>query len=259
MAWDADQYLKFEDHRTRPARDLLNALPPIAPERIVDLGCGTGTSTALLRVAFPDAALSGVDNSPEMLAKAADMNLPDVAWQEADAALWAEEVGDAPYDLIFSNALIHWLGGHEILFPQLMSRLASGGLLAVQMPRNFDEPSHSLVVDCLGDMGLNRLIPPTWVQGPVGTPAQYDHWLRPYSLSRSIWTSTYYHRLEGDAPVLNWIKGAALRPILSAMEKAQAKEFEARLTRLLAQAYPPMEDGAVLFPFTRLFVIAEKA
>ncbi|MEN8723415.1 MAG: methyltransferase domain-containing protein [Alphaproteobacteria bacterium] len=258
MAWDADQYLKFEDHRTRPARDLVNALPPIAPSHIVDLGCGTGTSTALLRVQFPDAQLNGIDNAPEMLAKAANMNLPDVSWQVADVAAWAADRAGPAFDLIYSNALFHWLGEHELLFPQLIARLTPGGILAVQMPRNFEEPSHQLTIDCLNDMGLSNLIPTTWLQGAVGLPSQYDDWLRPHSLSRSIWTTTYYHRLEGDAPVLNWIKGAALRPILSALNNDQTVELEARLERLLAQAYPPMDDGAVLFPFTRLFVIAEK-
>lgn len=257
MAWDAGQYLQFEGPRTRPARDLLMAVPPISPQHVVDLGCGTGTSTALLRGSFPDASLTGIDNSEDMLIKARALELPGVSWCNADVAEWAEATKDQ-FDLIFSNALLHWLGGHETLLPQLMDLLSANGILAVQMPRNFEEPSHTLVADVLGEMGLSDLIPTGWIDGPVGTAAQYDHWLHDVSVGRQIWTTTYYHHLTGDDPVLNWIKGAALRPILTAMDEDQIADFESRLSRLLAQAYPQQTDGTVLFPFTRLFIVARK-
>lgn len=257
MAWDADQYLKFEDFRTRPARDLLAAVPLQSPSVVVDLGCGTGTSTALLVEKFRTASVTGIDNSADMLTAARKMKLTSVNWQEVDASNWAYE-DQGKYDLIFSNALLHWLGAHETLMPQLVDRLSPGGVLAVQMPRNFDQPSHMLVSDVLGDMGLTQLIPTGWIDGPVGTPPQYDHWLEGCTVRRQIWTTTYYHHLSGDAPVYNWIKGAALRPILSALDDDQATEFEQRLIRLLGHAYPPQSDGMVLFPFTRLFIVAIK-
>jgi trans-aconitate 2-methyltransferase len=132
MAWSPDLYLKFADHRLRPALDLMAQVTLAAPRHIVDLGCGPGNVTAVLRSRWPDARITGVDASPEMLAKARNA-MTDVEWIEADVAAWRP---DRPADLVYSNAALHWLPDHARLFPHLLTIVAPGGQLAVQMPRN---------------------------------------------------------------------------------------------------------------------------
>ncbi|HEX6774411.1 MAG TPA: methyltransferase domain-containing protein, partial [Methylomirabilota bacterium] len=143
MAWDPTQYLKFADHRLRPAIDLLNRIDVAEPGEVVDLGAGAGNVTRLIKMRWPTARITGVDTSPEMLAKAAAA-APEITWQLADLGTWRPE---RPVDVIYSNAALHWLEGHDTLFPALLSSLAPGGVLAVQMPRNFSAPSHTSMAE----------------------------------------------------------------------------------------------------------------
>jgi trans-aconitate 2-methyltransferase len=252
-AWNPAQYLKFADERTRPAADLLARVPLAAPDDVVDLGCGPGNSTALLARRWPGARVTGVDSSASMLRRAAQDH-PGPTWEQADIARWAAK---APVDLIFANAALHWLPDHPALFPRLFGELAPGGVLAVQMPRNFDAPSHALMREVAAD--------PRWrdrlaraARHPVAEPARYYDLLAPLARRIDLWESAYVHVLDGVAAILEWVRGTGLRPYLEPLDEAEQALFTERYLAALAGAYGPAADGRVLFPFRRLFLIAER-
>lgn len=249
--WDPAQYLRFASERTRPAVELAARVPLAEVTEAVDLGCGPGNSTEVLAARWPAARLTGVDSSPEMLAEARAAH-PDWAWVEADVAAWAPAT--AP-DLIFSNAALHWLDDHAKLFPRLMSYLAPGGLLAVQMPANYDAPSHTLMREA-GAPWADRLPAPRSLAGDAG--AYYD-WLAPRAASVDLWETTYHHVLDGPEAVVDWVRGTGLRPYLEALEPSDRPAFEARYLELIREAYPHRADGTVLMPFQRLFLVAVRA
>jgi trans-aconitate 2-methyltransferase len=267
--WDPSQYLRFADHRLRPAIDLLARVPLDAPADIVDLGCGTGTSTRLLRDRWPSASLSGIDDSKQMLAKAAvawderpaaacDERPPahecgSVSWVEADLNTWRPP---APLDLVFTNAALQWLPGHGTLMPRLLECLKPGGVLAVQMPRNGAAISHAgqrRVVEA--GPWRDRLLP-RLREAPVAEPSYYYDLLAPHCVSVDLWESEYTHVLQGEDAVLQWTRGTSLRPLLDGLEPDEQVAFETRFRALLAPAYPRRADGTTLFPFRRLFFVA---
>lgn len=252
MSWDPTQYLAFAGPRLRPAVDLLARVESDAPGTVVDLGCGPGNVTALLRARWPEASLTGVDNSAEMLA-AAPENCPGATWLERDIADWTP---DAPPDLIYSNAALHWIDGHDALLPRLIGWLAPGGALAVQMPNNWRAPSHKLMEQTV-EVGpwAPRLAPMIRAE-PVLAPAVYYDILGPHVTALDIWETEYLHVLEGDDPVVAFTKGAALKPFLDALAPDEAAAFETDYTARIARAYPPRADGRTLFPFRRLFIVA---
>ena len=253
MTWDPSQYLRYDNERSQPARDLIAALGDVDPTEIVDLGCGTGNSTALLAQRWPQASLTGVDGSTEMLNQASQSGVR-AAWHAADIATWRP---DTPVDLIFSNAALHWLDDHTTLFPQLIGTLAEHGALAVQMPYNFSQPSHTLINYIANE--------PQWVDrlhhvvrpSPVAAPDNYLRILEPLVSVLRVWTTTYLHVLGGDHPVADWTGGATLRPVIAALgDDAHAfiDEYKSQLT----VAYPRRADGTTVFPFTRMFIIAKR-
>jgi trans-aconitate 2-methyltransferase len=254
MPWDPAQYLKFADHRLRPAIDLLNRVPDTNPDVIYDLGAGAGNVTRQILARFPKAQITGVDESEAMLAKAAQ--IPEISWQRADLATWKP---DQPADLIYSNAALHWLGDHEHLFPALLDDLAPGGVLAVQIPRNFLAPSHTLVADVALNGPWRAKLEPILRPPPVSEPAFYYGLLAPKAAYVDMWETEYLHVLEGDDPVKEWIKGSWMSPLLDALDEDERLEFEAAYSRLAAQAYPRRADGKTLLPFRRLFMIAAVA
>lgn len=247
--WNPQQYMKFGADRLRPALDLLAQILLETPKHIVDLGCGPGNVTALLQERWPFATVKGVDSSIDMLAKAKE-SFETIEWQEADIASWKPDV--AP-DLIFSNACLHWLGDHEALFPKLLDCLAPRGVLAVQMPNNFAAETHQAIRDVLGE---DHDLAPSF---PVHGPSDYYHWLSGVAESLNIWETTYLHVLEGDNPVADWTRGAALRPILDGLGSEKAcKEFEAEYRKAILKAYPKSKDGKTVMPFKRFFLVAVK-
>jgi len=254
MAWNPQQYLKFGGERLRPAYDLLARVTLEATREIVDLGCGTGTVTTLLRARWPEARIVGVDNSQPMLERARAA-LPDVVWEQEDLARWTPAV--AP-DLLVSNAALHWLDDHATLFPRLLSHLRPGGVLAVQMPAQHDAPSHQI--------GYDLAQSPRWrdrLQGlvrhrPILEPQQYYALLRPRVASLDLWFAEYVQALAGDNPVAEFTKGSFVGAWLSALSPAEARDFEADYRRQIAAAYPPCSDGVTLFPFRRFFLLAQR-
>lgn len=253
MSWDPSIYLKFDDKRTRPAAELLARITMDAPGRVVDLGCGPGNSTALLAARWPGAQIGGVDSSQEMLDKAASSDVP-ASWHRSDIAAWRST---APVDVLFSNAALHWLEDHDVLFPALMDQLAPGGTLAVQMPRNFDAPSHTLLRETVEETGNPELIA-LLRDNPVADAQVYHRLLAPKAASVDIWETTYLQVLTGNDAVLAWTSGTALVPFTSALSGAECDSFVEAYRRKLAVAYPPEPDGATLFAFKRIFIVAQK-
>jgi len=251
--WDPCQYLKFADHRLRPALDLLAQIPFDGPRTVCDLGCGPGTITRLLTERWPGATITGVDSSPEMLVTAR-REAPTVTFVQADIAQWSPP---APADLLFSNATLHWLDDHGRLLPRLMAQLAPGGVLAVQMPRNHQAPSHLLMGAAAEDgpwrTKLSQVRP---ILRSVESADAYYRILAPVARRVDIWESEYLHVLEGGNPVVEWTKGTALRPYLDALDEPDRSGFFAAYSARIAAAYPKQADGRTLLPFRRIFVMA---
>ena len=252
--WDPGQYLAFGGHRLRPALELLMRIPLEAPARVVDLGCGAGNVTVHLRRRWPGAEITGVDNSPEMLAAAAQA-VSDVAWREYDLTAWTP---DSPPDVIYANASLHWARDQAALFSRLMGLLAPGGVLAAQMPRNFGQPSHTLMADAAAAGPWAETLARLDRTVPVEGPEFYDDLLTPLSAQVDIWETRYVQVLTGENPVAEFTKGSWLKPLLDALEEPHKSGFETDYRRRVLEAYPPREDGSTLFPFTRLFVVAVK-
>jgi trans-aconitate 2-methyltransferase len=251
VGWDAAQYLKFAGHRVRPAIDLLGRIDLEAPAEVYDLGAGAGNVTRLLKARWPRARVTGVDASEEMLARAA-AEAPDIVWQRADLATWRPP---RPADLIYSNAALHWLHDHDRLFPELLAALRPGGVLAVQMPRNFSAPSHTAIAEAAVRGPWRTRLEPLLRPPPVAEPGFYYDLLAPRTATLDIWETEYLHVLEGDDPVKEWTKGTWLRPFLAALADPERSRFEACYAELVARAYPRRADGRTLFPFRRLFIV----
>jgi trans-aconitate 2-methyltransferase len=251
--WDASQYLRFSEERTRPCRDLVARIPLDAPQTIVDLGCGPGNSTSVLAERWPEARLQGIDSSPEMIARARSDN-PQSAWQQADIAAWR---ADQPVDLIFSNAALHWLPSHERLFPHLLNQVAPGGALAVQMPADGDAPAHmTMHAVATGPRWKGRFSGDirTW---SVQTPAAYYDMLAPAASRVEIWLTDYVHVLPDVAAIAEWYRGSGMRPYLDALSSEDERaQFIADVIAELARVFEPRVDGCVLFPFRRMFLVA---
>jgi trans-aconitate 2-methyltransferase len=252
--WDASQYLKYSDERSRPFIDLLARVQRDRVESAVDLGCGPGNFTQILTERWPAAKVVGVDNSPEMLDQARHLTFPGrLAFVEANIPAWSPE---QPVDLIVSNAALHWVPDHAALLTRLAKMLAPGGTLAIQMPVLFENPAHIAIEEttrdprwreALGGIGLH--------QKSVQPLVWYVERLHDLGLAVDAWQTTYIHALEGDNPVLEWYKGTALRPLLSRLEPPSQHDFLHELGERLKSAFPA-RAGVTLLPFPRLFLVA---
>ena len=256
--WTPGQYLKFSQKRLRPALELLDRIPLEAPDVIYDLGCGSGHITRLLAKRWPSSEVYGIDNSPQMLAEAS-AEPSTVHWAEADIRSW---VPNENPDIIYSNASLHWIGGHSELFTRLVSCLNPGGCLAVQMPLSWDLPSHRLMRDTLanggpggkpiGEASLLTALSNKWVED---SEFYYDI-LSPSARRLDIWETRYLHALEGDGPVFEWVMGSGLRPILNGLSDTERNRFLKVYKERLRDAYPKVSGNRTLYPFPRLFIIA---
>jgi trans-aconitate 2-methyltransferase len=260
VAWSARQYVAFEDERTRPARDLLAALPALEPRIAIDIGCGPGNSTELLAARFPSAAVSGLDSSPDMVAAARE-RLPALKFNVADVEEWVRRPptpDDPAPEVILANAVLQWTPDHERIFPALRTKLAPGGALAVQMPDNLDEPAHRLMRDVAqeGPWAV-KLAEATAQRASLGSAAWYYELLHSPRCRVDVWRTTYHHALAGGAAaVVEWFKGSGLRPFLAPLDADERSEFLLRYQAVVGKAYPPQADGSVLLPFPRLFIVA---
>jgi len=250
--WDAKTYLQFEDERLRPALDLIARIPHAAPKLVVDLGCGAGNALPVLAARFPGARVMGVDGSAAMLAKAAAAGFETM---QADINAWTPPT---PADVIFSNAALQWLDGHETLFPRLLECLAPGGVLAVQMPSMHAAPLRAEQDRIAREGPWAQVLARVKSAPAILTPEDYYALLSPRVAALEMWVTEYIHVLRGEDPVVRWAMGTSLRPFLDALGAEGSKGFLEAYAEAMRAAYPPGPDGAVLLPFRRLFILARK-
>ncbi|MGY1812975.1 trans-aconitate 2-methyltransferase [Blastococcus sp. SYSU D00820] len=256
--WDPAGYLRFGDERARPFADLLARVGASAPRLVVDLGCGEGGLTASLARRWPGARVTGVDSSPEMLAAAAAHAVPGrVAFTAGDVRDWRPA---EPVDVLVSNAVLHWVPGHERLLARWAGQLAAGGWLAVQVPGNAGAPTHRLLAElCRSPRWADRLAGVAPPADPVLPPAGYLDVLTAAGLGADVWETTYLHRLSGPDPVLGWVRSTVLRPVLARLAPDDAAVLTAEYAAALRAAYPPRPDGTTVLPFRRVFAVGHRA
>ncbi len=254
MAWDPNIYLNFGAERTRPAAELLSRVDMETPARVADLGCGPGNSTALLAARWPDARIDGLDNSREMLAEAAKSDVR-ANWIEANLSDWT---ADAPYDAIFTNAALQWAPDHAALLPRLFGFVAEGGVFAMQVPRNFDEPCHTLLRDVAKGKPWESKFDGVRDWWHVLTPGDYFGVLESVAAKIDVWETRYVQVLSGEDAVYRWMSGTGLRPFAAALEEGERAEFLEAYRTAMRAAYPMRASGVTLYPFRRLFVVARK-
>jgi trans-aconitate 2-methyltransferase len=247
--WSAVQYLKFEDERTRPPRDLLAQVPLRSARRIADLGCGPGNSTELLIARFPEARAAGIDASPDMLRQARE-RLPHCTFVQADLATWMPEPDT---DLLFGNAVFHWVADHPGVLARLLAALPPGGILAVQMPDNTREPALTLMEKVAASLAQTSA-----ARSDLPRPEDYYDLLRPLCRHLDIWHTHYNHIIEDHRGVVEWFKGSGLRPFLAPLSEAGRAAFLAAYSEEIRRAYPARPDGKVLLRFPRLFIVAAR-
>jgi trans-aconitate 2-methyltransferase len=254
VSWSAKQYVAFEDERTRPVRDLLAALPRIEAHSVVDIGCGPGNSTEFLAQRFPEAVVSGIDSSPDMI-EAARKRLPQWRFETVGIEAWH---APGPFDVILANAVLQWLPDHAALLPMLARKLAPHGGLAIQMPNNLDGPAHRLMREIAADgPWAHKLSQAAAARTPLASAEWYYALLRSSCAKVEVWQTTYFHALSGGAgAIVEWFKGSGLRPYLDPLDDEQRTAFIRRYQAAIAGVYPPSTDGAVLLPFPRLFMTA---
>jgi len=251
--WDSKLYLRFAAERAQPARDLIARLEIETPKRILDLGCGPGNSAALLRQRWPEATLIGLDNSPEMIAAARE-KYPSADWILGDAATYADAAG---FDLVFSNAALHWLPHHAALMPHWFGQVKDGGALAVQMPAHYDSALHRLIHKIADAPEWSSQMDDARRAIKTETAEFYYEVLASLSSRLDVWETRYFHVLENAEAILEWIRATGLRPFLAALPNPEQKRgFEALLLDGLREAYLPRADGRICFPFRRLFFVA---
>ncbi len=251
--WEPDLYRRYEAERSQPARDLLSRVPLKAPQMVVDLGCGPGNSTQLLAERWPDAEILGVDNSEAML-DSARKRLPEARFEAADISAWRP--GATP-DLIFANAALQWVPDHHTLLPRLLGLLAPGGMLAVQMPDNQQEPTHQLMREIAAQPPFAEQIPDAV---RLRTPAQplldYYDLLSGRGGQVEVWRTVYNHPTSSPEAIVDWVRGTGLKAFLEPLNPDQRPEFLARYTAAIAKAYAPRADGRLILAFPRMFFTA---
>ncbi len=252
-AWDPGKYLRFGDERTRPSLDLAARVNVEAPAAVVDLGCGPGNSTEVVRRRWPAARIVGLDSSPDMIA-AARAAYPDREWTQADIGSWTSP---APFDVVFSNAAIQWVTGHADLVRRLFAQVAPGGALAFQIPSGTYSPVRVLMREVADDPAWRSRMSAAQGALTMEEPQVYYDALAPLARSIDLWETEYSHVMASPAAIVEWMSGTGLRPYLEALDgEDERARFTAMLTKRVAAFYTPRSDGRVLFPFRRLFVIA---
>ena len=261
MKWEPSTYTEFADHRGRPYLDLLARVQHLAPKKIVDLGCGPGNMTRLLAERWPEALVLGIDSSRQMIdAATAGQHPPNLRFELADASQWQ---ADDTIDLIFSNAMLQWLPGHTRLLSNWLGQLGRGAAIAIQVPGNFNSPSHAVMREVADS--------PTWAAklagvlrhvNAVAEPADYQRLLIEAGFSADVWETSYQQLLDGNDPILDWVRGTALLPVKAALQPEDYQRFEQDYRHAVGAHYPGIEvaGGQRLtnFPFRRIFMVGQK-
>ena len=253
--WNSAQYVRFRKERTQPAIDLAARIGLDAPASVLDVGCGPGNSTAILQERFPYAKILGVDSSPNMLERARKEH-PELEFRQLDVSSEAWDL-DGAFDLVFSNACIHWVPDHHRLLPKMMSVLNSGGMLAVQVPITSEEPMHQILHEISGRDAWRGFFP---------SPArfytlrveEYDAILSGIAQEYDLWTTVYVHRLRSHDDIIAWYQSTGLKPYLSALDAQGQRALLTEVRAELEKRYPIQPNGNLLFYFPRLFFTARK-
>ncbi len=251
VVWDPAQYLHFSDHRLRPALDLLARIGHPAPRLVHDVGCGPGNVTRVIADRWPEARIIGSDISEPMLDVARN-SYPELEWQTIDVRSW--DPPEAP-DVIYSNAVLHWIPHHDETIRTLFRSLAPQGVLAIQMPLSSYEPSRKLMAQTLDDLGL---LPDLRRKLDEPDVAPVDHYVDlglELTPQTDVWTTTYRHCLSGPDPVFEWFNGSALRSVRQALPDADRERYDRAYKTALRTAYPMRPDGTTILPFPRLFMV----
>jgi trans-aconitate 2-methyltransferase len=253
-SWDPAQYAQFAAERARPCRDLIAAIAVESPERIADLGCGSGNSAAMLAERWPAAQILGIDTSSEMLEAARATN-QRASFEQAEIEEWARHPGE--WEVVFSNAALQWVPHHESVFPQLMQRVSPGGALAVQMPADMHAPAHIIARELAASPAWSTRFATSPSSWQVHSAGFYYDALSPHAKRLDLWMTDYFHALPSAESITEWYRGSGLRPYIDALRTLSARtEFLAQYTDRLRSEYPSRRDGRVLLPFSRIFVVA---
>ncbi len=257
VKWDPVKYVQFDDYRDRPFFDLTGRIQADRPRRVVDLGCGPGNLTAILARRWPEAKVVGLDSSGEMLDKAAAQAArhAGLSFRLADIAAWTPP---ADTDVVVTNAALQWVPGHQEMLAGWLAALKPGAWFAMQVPGNFNAPSHVLMRDLAGSARWSsRLVGVLRGGDSVGEPTDYLRIMLDAGCTADAWETTYLQVLTGVDPVLDWVRGTALRPVVVALSAEDSLAFEAEFAAALRAAYPGTVHGTV-FPFRRIFAVAQK-
>ena len=256
--WNPELYRRYEDERTRPARELLARVGLTDATRVYDLGCGPGNSTELLVERFPGAAVVGTDNSEAMLASARK-RLPACQFELSDITQWQPSAESDPPDLIYANAALQWVPDHETLLPRLFASLAPGGVLAIQMPDNRDEPTHRLMREVATlDPWASTIGNAAMVRTKILSLHAYYDLLARDAADVDVWRTAYQHPMDTPAAIVEWVRGTGLRPFVDPLSPAYREGFLAEYERRIALAYLPRSDRRLLLAFPRLFIVARR-
>lgn len=253
--WNSELYLKFKKERTQPSVDLVNAIKAVNPKKIIDIGCGPGNSTSVLKKQFPNADITGADFSPNMIEKAR-ADYPDIEFILFDAAKDFDKLCDE-YDVVFSNACIQWIPNHKKLLPDMMSILNPGGVLAVQIPFQFEQPVHKAVSKVSALSKWKSLIPFEKVFHILSEEEYFDV-LSENSSDFRLWKTVYMHRMPSQFSIIEWYRSTGLKPYLEIMSDDKKAEFENDVFEEIKPFYPVQKNGEVIFRFPRLFFTAVK-
>lgn len=252
--WNSEQYLKFKKQRTQPAIDLVKRINVEQPKNILDIGCGPGNSTVVLKKTFPNAYILGVDNSENMINKAKE-SYPDIDFQMCDVTTKMDRLGK--YDVIFSNACLQWIPSHKEFIPMLFDKLNKNGVLAVQIPMNGQEILFKIMNDVIAE--------PRWGFSSMNIetnetllPEEYFDILSSCTDNFDIWETVYYHNMPSVEAMVEWVKGTRLRPYLNALDQTRAKSLEKEIINRAAKVYDIQKNGEIIFKFRRFFFVASK-
>lgn len=256
MKWQPQQYDRFKTERFKPLFDLISAIPNQNFEHIYDLGCGSGAAFDMLQQNWPQTPITAIDNSAAMLKKAQGQH-QNIDFLEQDLKLWIDEENILPSSLILSNAALHWLDHHPKVFTGLAKKMNNKSILAVQMPNNWQAPSHQILFDQIKEPQWMTKLLPHLRENPVLAADDYHKILSPFCKTVKIWQTVYEHGLVGDDAVFNWLKGSSLQYYLNFLNPEEAQYFCKSYADKLAVAYGKNNDGTTPFTFKRLFIVAQ--
>lgn len=244
--------MKFGKERTQPSLDLINRIKNLKPNNILDIGCGPGNSTFALYENFPNAKILGVDSSGNMLERAKE-KYPNLQFEKCFVP---DELGEENYDLIFSNACIHWIPNHKYLITEIVKKLNNGGVLAVQIPLIQEAPFYKTLFEMVKKEKWNKLSSVHNFHNLL--PNEYYDLFSTLDCDFQIWQTTYYHIVQSQEGVIEWYKGSGLRPYLELLEEEKKAEFLAELKEKLKVLFPTQQDGNVILKMPRLFFTLQK-